>query len=59
MRKFALLLGAAAGALMLIYGALSALVNKGYSLPAALVLLLVIAGGTAALIWFVRSDPAD
>jgi hypothetical protein len=56
MKKLALWLGALLALLMLLYGTLSALVNQGHSLPAAVALLIAVAGGAGLLVWFVRND---
>jgi len=57
MKKTLLIIGAIFAALMLFYGAVSTLVNQGHALGSSLMTFLLVIGGTAALIWMVKSNP--
>ena len=54
MKKLLLVAGLVAGALIIFYGVVSAMVNQGHSLAGALITLLVVLLGTAALVWAVK-----
>jgi FtsH-binding integral membrane protein len=55
MKKTLLIVGACFAALMLFYGAISALVNQGHALSSSLVTFVLVIVGTAGLIWMVKS----
>jgi len=56
MKKPLLILGAVFAALMMFYGAVSALVNQGHALSGSLVTFVLVLVGTAGLIWMAKSD---
>ncbi len=56
MKKPLLIVGACFAALMLFYGAISALVNQGHALSSSLVTFVLVIAGTAGLIWMVKSS---
>lgn len=56
MKKILLILGAVFAALMIFYGAVSALVNQGHPLSGSLVTFVLVIAGAAGLVWMVKSD---
>lgn len=55
MKKPLLIVGAVFAALILFYGAVSALVNQGHALGSSLVTFGLVIAGAAGLIWMVKS----
>ncbi|WP_456413431.1 hypothetical protein [Thiolapillus sp.] len=55
MKKPLFILGAVFAALMMFYGAVSALVNQGHALGSSLVTFVLVVAGAAGLIWVAKS----
>lgn len=56
MKKILLILGAIFAALIIFYGAVSALVNQGHPLSGSLFTFVLVVAGAAGLVWLVKSD---
>ena len=56
MKKILLILGAIFAALIIFYGAVSALVNQGHPLSGSLITFVLVVAGAAGLVWLVKSD---
>lgn len=57
MKKFGLIIAGGFAALLFIYGSLSALVNQGLSLTAAVLIFGAILGGGTGILMFLRNTP--
>ncbi|WP_456406328.1 hypothetical protein [Thiolapillus sp.] len=56
MKKTLLILGVVFAALMMFYGAVSAMVNQGHPLSGSLVTFVLVIAGAAGLVWMAKSN---
>lgn len=56
MKKLLIGAGLTVAALMIFYGAVSAMVNQGNSLTGSLVTFVLVVAGASALVWAMKSD---